>query len=412
VRIVFLNPSGQLGGAETALLDLLAAVRETRPAWALGLIASAGGPLVERASSLGISCDTLPFPRSLARLGEWGRRGSAATRLQLGAALCGAAIPALRYESRLRRRLCALDPDIVHTNGLKMHLLGARCRPNGARLVWHLHDYPDARPLTAALLRAQAQRCAMALANSESVARHARQLFGDSVPVKTLYNSIDLARFHPEGRALDLDALAGVPPLPPGGIRIGLVGTFARWKGQDVFLEALSRLIAPAVAGGLPGAILRGYIIGGPIYQTDASQFSLPELRGLASKFGLGDTAAFTGRVDDVPSALRALDVVVHASTEPEPFGLVIAEAMACAKPVVVSRAGGAAEIAGAGALFHSPGNAAELADRLSELIGNPALRASLGQAGRAAAVRLFDRRRLSETLVPLYETLAPARLR
>jgi glycosyltransferase involved in cell wall biosynthesis len=409
VKIVFLNPSGELGGAETALLDLLAAVREARPAWALELIASANGPLVERASTLGIPSDTLPFPRSLARLGEWGRRGSAATRLQLGVALCGAAIPTLRYESRLRQRLRGRNPDIVHTNGLKMHLLGARCRPDGARLVWHLHDYPDARPVTAALLRAQAQQCAMALANSESVRQHARRLFGDSVPVQTLYNSIDLDRFLPEGRALDLDVLAGVPPLAPGGIRVGLVGTFARWKGQDVFLDALSRLLAATtLASGASRTALRGYIIGEPIYQTDASQFSLQELRDLASKFRLGDSVAFTGRIDDVPAALRALDVVVHASIEPEPFGLVIAEAMACAKPVVVSRAGGAAEIAEAGALFHSPGNAAELADRLSELIGNPALRASLGHAGRASAVRLFDRRRLSETLVPIYEALAP----
>ncbi|HEV3217290.1 MAG TPA: glycosyltransferase family 4 protein [Vicinamibacterales bacterium] len=410
MRIVFLNPSGQLGGAETALLDLLAAIRQARPSWSLGMIASAGGPLVERAVNLGVRCDVLPFPQSLARLGEWGRRGSAATRLQLGAALVGAAVPALRYASRLRRGLRGLDPDIVHTNGLKMHLLGARCRPDGARLVWHLHDYPDARPVTAALLRTQAHRCAVALANSDSVARHARKLFGDAMPVRTLYNSVDLDRFCPEGRALDLDALAGAPPLVPGGIRIGLVGTFARWKGQDVFLDALSRLVVPAVASGAGRPALRGYIIGGPIYQTDASQFSLQELRDLAVKFGLGDAVAFTGRIDDVPAALRALDVVVHASTEPEPFGLVIAEAMATARPVVVSRAGGAAEIAAAGALFHSPGDAAELADRLSELIESPELRASLGQAGRAAAVRLFDRRRLSETLVPLYEALAPER--
>ena len=52
-------------------------------------------------------------------------------------------------------------------------------------------------------------------------------------------------------------------------------------------------------------------------------------------------SVGFTGRIDDVPAALRALDIVVHASVEPEPFGLVIAEAMACGRPVVVSRAGG-----------------------------------------------------------------------
>ena len=67
-----------------------------------------------------------------------------------------------------------------------------------------------------------------------------------------------------------------------------------------------------------------------------------------------------------------------------------------------------AAEIA-RGALFHEPGNAAELADRLSQLIADPALRASLGAEGREAAVRMFDRPRLCGTLIPIYESLAPS---
>ena len=114
--------------------------------------------------------------------------------------------------------------------------------------------------------------------------------------------------------------------------------------------------------------------------------------------------------MDDVSAVLRALDIAVHASTEPEPFGLVIAEAMACGRPVVVSRAGGAAEIAQGGAVFHEPGNSAELADRLRELAGDPARRASLGAEGREAAVRLFSRSRLRDTLIPVYEALVDER--
>ena len=75
MRLVFLNPSGELGGAETALLELLEAVREARPGWSMHLTASAAGPLVDRATRLGIPSNALPFPDSLARLGEWGRRG-------------------------------------------------------------------------------------------------------------------------------------------------------------------------------------------------------------------------------------------------------------------------------------------------------------------------------------------------
>jgi glycosyltransferase involved in cell wall biosynthesis len=400
VRVVFLNPSGELGGAETALLEMLAALRAARPTWTLALIASADGPLVERAAALHVQSLALKFPLSLARLGEWGRRGSFGARLRFGAAIGSAAAPTLQYASRLRHRLNELKPDIVHTNGLKMHLLGARCRPPAAKLVWHLHDYPRSRPLTAALLRAQSDRCADVIANSESVAADTRMLLGPRVPVQTVHNSVDLDRFSPKGPRLDLDALAKLPPLAHGALRVGLLGTFARWKGHDVFLRALAQIRAAGV---------RGYIIGEPIYETAASQFSMRELQELSVAYGLAGSVGFTGRIHDAPGALRALDVVVHASTEPEPFGLVIAEAMACGRPIIVSRAGGAAEIAQAGALFHRPGDAADLAARLSDLIADPAQRQALGVAGRDAALRLFSRGRLATSLVTIYEALAPA---
>ena len=398
MRIVFLSPSGELGGAETALLDMLASIREARPDWTLAMIAASDGPLVAKAAAHAQST-ALPFPGALARLGEWGTRGSTATRLRLGLGLMAASAPALSYARRLQRLLLDFHPAIVHSNGLKMHLLGARVRPHGARLVWHLHDYPAARRLTATLLASQIHRCDAMLANSESVAADARQTFGHAVPVHAIYNSINLERFTPQGVRADLDALAGMPALAPGGIRVGLVATFAKWKGHTVFLDALARLRGRAN--------VRGYIVGDSIYQTDASQYSRAQLRARADALGLGDMVGFTGKVDDVSSVLRALDIAVHASTDPEPFGLAIAEAMACGRPVVVSRAGGAAEIAQGGALFHEPGSSVELAERIGNLAADSDRRAALGREGRDAAVRLFSRTRLRDTLMPVYETLA-----
>jgi glycosyltransferase involved in cell wall biosynthesis len=400
VKIVFLNPSGELGGAETALLEMVAAVREARPAWTMEVVASADGPFLARASALGCRSFPLTFPKSLAGLGEWGSRRSVAGRLRFAASVGAAVLPTMRYAARLRDRLKSIAPDIVHSNGLKMHLLGARTSPPSSKLIWHLHDYPESRPVAAALLARHLDRCDAVIANSNSVADQARRLFGSAIPVHACHNAVDLQRFHPEGPRANLDALAGLPSPADDAIRIGLVGTFARWKGHGVFLEALSRLRTRT------GSI-RAYIIGEPIYETAASQFSRSDLEGLAAASRVADIVGFTGRVDDVPSALRALDIVVHASVEPEPFGLVIAEAMACGRPIVVSRAGGAAEIAEAGALFHTPGDAADLADRLSELAQNPSLRATLGAAGRATALRLFSRTRLADALVPIYESLA-----
>lgn len=398
MRIVFLSPSGELGGAETALLDILAAIRDARPGWALAVIAAGDGPLAAKASRCA-DVVSLPFPNALARLGEWGAGGSFATRLRLGAGLLTASVPAITYARRLQRRVLDLHPDIIHSNGLKMHLLGARVRTPQSKLVWHLHDYPAARRLSATLLANQVHRCDAMLANSESVAAETRQRFGPGVPVHTVYNSVDLERFTPNGARADLDALAGLPPLAAGGLRVGLVGTFARWKGHGVFLEALARL--------RDDTHVRGYIVGDSIYRTEASQYSRAQLRARADALGLRDTVGFTGKVDDVPAVLRALDIVVHASTEPEPFGLVIAEAMACGRPIIVSRAGGAAEIAQSGAVSHEPGDSVELAARVRELVGDAARRAALGAEGRERAERLLSRTRLRETLIPVYEALA-----
>jgi glycosyltransferase involved in cell wall biosynthesis len=128
----------------------------------------------------------------------------------------------------------------------------------------------------------------------------------------------------------------------------------------------------------------------------------------VAAELGLGDTVVFTGPVDDPAGALRGLDIVVHASTEPEPFGMVIAEAMACGRPVVVALAGGALEIVhdGVDALGHTPGDASELADRLKQLASDPALRKRLGGEARRSAEKRFDRTRLAVELTPLYAAL------
>jgi glycosyltransferase involved in cell wall biosynthesis len=145
------------------------------------------------------------------------------------------------------------------------------------------------------------------------------------------------------------------------------------------------------------------------VYQTAGSQQTVQDLRAHAEALGLANRVGFTGHVEDVPSAIRALDIVVHASTEPEPFGMVVIEAMACAKPVVVSLAGGIAEIveAGRNALVHAPGDVEGLAAQIGRLIGDPALRSRLGGQARLDAERRFDRARLADALVPLYESLA-----
>ena len=73
-------------------------------------------------------------------------------------------------------------------------------------------------------------------------------------------------------------------------------------------------------------------------YATNGSQYSLSELRELAKELGVSHRVGFTGFVDEPAAALRSLDIVVHASTEPEPFGLAIAQGMACGRAVIATK--------------------------------------------------------------------------
>jgi len=72
VRIVFLNPAGAIGGAERALIDIIASLQKARPAWQLSLIAAADGDLVREAQELGAQTSVVAFPGSLAVLGDAG----------------------------------------------------------------------------------------------------------------------------------------------------------------------------------------------------------------------------------------------------------------------------------------------------------------------------------------------------
>jgi glycosyltransferase involved in cell wall biosynthesis len=88
---------------------------------------------------------------------------------------------------------------------------------------------------------------------------------------------------------------------------------------------------------------------------------------------------------------------------------LVIAEAMACGRAVVVSSGGGAAEIVTPGddALVHEAGSVTELAARMDELARNPTLRAALGARAAQSARRRFARARLADQLMPIYRALS-----
>lgn len=399
MRIVFLNPVGVIGGAERVLLTAAAQLARHEPDAELHAVLGGDGPLAEKLNALGVAVHVLSLPTRLETLGDSQvTLDPEPSKSPLWLRLALAAPDAFDHVRKLRRLLHQLQPDLIHSNGLKMHLLSALSRPRDAVLLWHMHDFPSFRPAMARLLRWMRRQCHGIMAVSDAVAQDVRTTI-PNLPVHVIRNAVDLDQFTPNGPGADLDALAGLPPALDGTLRVGLVATYARWKGHDVFLQAAARIRHPHC---------RFYIIGGPIYRTAGSQFTRPELEALAASLAIRERLGFVDFQPDPAPVYRALDVVVHASTRPEPFGLTIAEAMACGRCVVASRAGGAVELFedGVEAVGFPPGEVQELAEVLEALLRDPQRRRQLQEQAAATARTKFDPQRYGKELGQLYEYL------
>jgi glycosyltransferase involved in cell wall biosynthesis len=397
MKVAFLSVSAEMGGSEVSLHELVRGLRRLAPSWPIAVVVPREGPLAASARASGAAVYVLPLPARLARLGEASDRGPAGM-IGRGASLMLAAGSLGPYSRRLGSLLADLAPDVVHTNGFKPHVLAARVAPPAAAVVWHIHEYVSRRPISRRLLRRYASRCAAVVANSRSVAADITSVLGEAAPVTSIYNAVDPVEFSPDGDVLDLDAVAGLPPADPGTIRVGLVATFGRWKGHATFVAAIAR-----IRSRVP---VRAYIVGGALYDTAGSQHARADLEAMIAASGLAGRIGLTGFVERPSMAMRALDVVVHASTQPEPFGLVIVEGMTTGRAVIVSRAGGAVELVteGVDALTHTPGDADCLARCIERLADDGALRARLGAAARASALRRFAPDGFTDAFIHVYE--------
>jgi glycosyltransferase involved in cell wall biosynthesis len=116
----------------------------------------------------------------------------------------------------------------------------------------------------------------------------------------------------------------------------------------------------------------------------------------------------FTGQVDDARPWLRAASVVVHSSDRPEPFGLVMAEAMMQERPVAAFRHGGAAEIVldGETGRLVTPGDAEALGLSVLDILSEPARARAMGDAGRRRALQYFDADVMTAAVAAVYDLI------
>jgi len=403
VRILYLNPVGTLGGAERSLLELLAVLAEERPEWKVGLITGDDGPLVRAAMDLRADAEVLPLPASIKTLGDSGISGAGgAWRLAaMGLSLPAKFLDLWAYIRQLRRCIDQFRPNVIHSNGFKFHVILGLLGKIQAKTIWHARDFVSSRKMVGKVLRFGCRMPDNVVANSRSIARDWDTCIPG--PVKTvLYNSVSIPNLgiHQE----DAGTLFG--PNPGGALRVGLVGSYAKWKGHQVFLEAV-RILAPL----FPSSKVEFFVIGGPLYATSGSQWTKIELENLAGAMGVANRVVFLPHQTEIDLLYRGLDLVVHASTKPEPFGRTIVEGMAYGKAVVAALDGGVGEIIddGKDAMAFRPGDPEDMAQKIAMVLLDQELRVRLGVAGHEKAQDHFSRGALKARVIGLYEQLVGA---
>ena len=385
-RVAYLAHTSALSGAELALLHVLPGV--TRHVDVVVVLAE-DGPLADRLAGVGVETLVLPLREDVRTVHRDAvtLRGTARQLVELG-----------RHVLALRRLLRARRVDVVHCNSLKSSFYGGLAgRLAGVAVVWHLRDRIDTDsmpPRAVRLVRAAARVLPdVVVANSRAT-------------LTTVFPHDGGPRWLPR-RTVVLDGVEGPGPRPvpvpvtPGPV-VGMVGRLAPGKGQDLFLRAFAAAFA--------GTSARAVVVGSAMFGEDAYAATLSPL---CERLGIAGQVEFRGFREDVWAELARMDVLVHCSTSPEPFGQVVVEGMAAGLCVLAADEGGPREIVrdGVDGLLVPPRDVDALAAAMASCVADPALRARLGRAARQRAQE-FSVGASAGGLVDVYERLAPAHRR
>ena len=271
--ILFLDQSGELGGAELCLADLAEASREGS-----AVLLFQDGPFKKFLERRKIAVHLAVLPKSATQVSK-----AASFFAYLGA------IPALVILI-YRALKVAKDFDVLYANTAKALIVGAVLAfVLRKKFCFHLHDIVSSDHFSAInrrLIVLLANRAQAVVANSSATAEAFKASGGKEDFLRIIPNGFEISRFHlaleDRSPALPLGVPKGDFPL------VGLFGRITRWKGQDVLIKALAEL---------PG--VHGLIVGEALF-TEGDRAFGDEIRKLAADLGVEDRIHFIGFSSDI----------------------------------------------------------------------------------------------------------------
>ena len=363
MKILFLDQSGKLGGAELSLADVAYPYRQN---CRVGLFADGAFRQLLESKQIPVKILT---NQSINVKKDSGILQSLGSFSSLAPLVFKVAKTARKY-------------DIIYANTQKALVVGALASFLSRRpLVYHLRDILDAEHFSSTNRRvavALANRFAsLVIANSEATRTAFLQSGGRLEIARVVYNG-----FQPENYQADSSEVNKIKQdlELEGKFVLGHFSRLSPWKGQHILLEALTQCPENVIA----------LLVGDALFGEDEY---VEQLHKQVADFGLKNRVKFLGFRSDIVPLMTACNLVAHTSTSPEPFGRVIIEAMLCKTPIVASAAGGVVELVNPGKTgwLVTPGNSEELANVINSCYQNPELAANVATEAYKKANQNFQ---------------------
>lgn len=374
MKILFLDQSGKLGGAELSLTDVAKPYRET-----CLVCLFADGTFRELLEQNNIPVQVLATePINVSK--ESGILDSLGSIRSIVSLI-------------IKVATLARDYDLIYANTQKALVIGAFASFLSRRpLVYHLRDIlsPDHFSSTNRRVAVTlANRFAsLVITNSQATQAAFVDAGGRGELTHVVYNG-----FEPENY--------NIPETDAHAIRqtLGLeeqfvVGHFSRlspWKGQHILLEAVAQCPKDVTV----------LLVGDALF---GEQDYVKQLHQTVTQLGLKERVKFLGFRSDIVPLMKACDLIAHTSTAPEPFGRVIIEAMLCRRPVVGAAAGGVVELIEPGKTgwLFPPGNSQELAQIIMNCYQQPEQAAAIAHHATIQATQRFDLKTVNQQIAEL----------
>lgn len=350
-NVLFVHSSSELYGSDRSLLNIVKNINKDE--FKVFVILPCQGPLVEEIRKIeNVTVDI--FEVAVLRRKNLSIKGGAKYLKEL-----------IQSTSFIKSYIKNNYIDIVDTNTAVVFPGAIAAKQCGIKSVWHIREIINSNFENNVISLIMNRYADIIVANSKSTGE---ALNVDKKKIRVVYNAVE-------------DPL--VSKKNHEGLVVGMAGRINRWKGQKIFVD-----MAEIVHRQFPNAIFE---IAGEAYIGE--EYLKEDLQKYIQDKNLDNCVRLLGQINNMKRFYEGLDVFVLPSTQPEPFGLVVIEAMAYEIPVVATNHGGPVEIITEGKDGYLVDfiSANQMAERVEKLLSDKNLRREMGKFGARKRAEMFS---------------------